>query len=111
MFVPLQIRALCCAAATACTRKEGVCAWQGGRGQSVTWRKVSVSIPPAPTMAPASRVSAYAVLPTRVLTVNKVRSFIRPEVMIHAFYRDQQKRLRFRAFKSMTLLFLKKVSI
>lgn len=76
MFVLLQIHAPCCAAVTACMRKEGVCAWKGGRGQSATWRKVSASIPPAPTTAPASRASAYAVRPTRVLIVNKVRTVV-----------------------------------
>lgn len=54
-------------------RKEGVCAWRGGRGQSVTWRKVNASTPPAPTMAPAFKESAYVVQPTRALTVSKVR--------------------------------------
>lgn len=68
-----QIRALCCAAGTGCMRKEGVCAWPGGRGQSVTWRKVSASTPPAPTTARAFRESAYAVQPTRAPTVSKVR--------------------------------------
>lgn len=68
-----QIHALCCAAGTGCTRKEGVCAWRGGRGQSVMWRKVSASTPPAPTTAPAFRESAYVVQPTRALTVSKVR--------------------------------------
>lgn len=54
-------------------RKEGVCVWRGGRGQSATWRKVSASTPPAPTMAPAFKESAYVVQPTRALTVSKVR--------------------------------------
>lgn len=76
MFVLFQIHAPCCAAVTACMRKEGACAWKGGRGQSATWRKVSASIPPAPTTAPASRASAYAVRPTRVLIVNKVRTVV-----------------------------------
>lgn len=49
-----------------------MCAWQGGREQSVMWRKVSVSTPPAPTMVPASRESAFVVRPTKGLTVNKV---------------------------------------
>ena len=74
MPVLLQIRALCCAAVTGCMRKDGACAWQGGREQSVTWRKVIVLTPPAPTMAPAFRGSAYVVQPTRGITVSKVSS-------------------------------------
>ncbi|CAG08376.1 unnamed protein product [Tetraodon nigroviridis] len=34
-----KIHALCCAAGMGCMRKAGVCAWLGGRGQSVTWEE------------------------------------------------------------------------
>lgn len=101
MFVLLQIHAPCCAAVTACMRKEGACAWKGGRGQSATWRKVSASIPPAPTTAPASRASAYAVRPTRVLIVNKVRTVV---------YTAKKKK-KGSTCTQMTLLFLLKARI
>lgn len=90
MFVLLQIHAPCCAAVTACMRKEGACAWKGGRGQSATWRKVSASIPPAPTTAPASRASAYAVRPTRVLIVNKVRT-VKPHDVVYTAKKKKKK--------------------